>query len=220
MARSRIRPEPPRIPEPDLPREFASATLRRAGEASEARIDLDPGTTDAAHTRISESVVAAASVQTLDLTGAVLADVVLDAVSTAELIAREGTWRTVVVRGGRIGTLDLSRARCDGLVLDGVRIDYLTAGGATLRDVEVTGCRIGTLDLPGARVERMRIAESSVDEMDVREWQAGDVDLRGADVLSFTDVRMLRGVTLTADQATSHALALAASLGIDVRTDA
>ncbi|MFJ6679537.1 hypothetical protein ACIQLK_10505 [Microbacterium sp. NPDC091382] len=218
MARSRIRPEPPRIPDPDLPREFAAATLLRSGETSEARIGLDPGTTDAAHSRISESVVAPASVQALDLTGAILADVVLDAVSAAELIAREGTWRAVVVRGGRIGTLDLSRARCDGLVLDGVRIDYLTAGGATLRDVEVTGCRIGTLDLPGARVERMRFGGTSVDEMDVREWQAGDVDLRGADVLSFTDVRMLRGVTMTSDQATSHALALAASLGIDVRT--
>ncbi len=164
--------------------------------------------------------MAPASVQTLDLTGAILTDVVLDAVSTAELLAREGTWRTVVVRGGRIGTLDLSRARCDGLVLDGVRVDYLTAGGATLRDVEVSGCRIGTLDLPGARVERMRITDTAVDEMDLRESQAGDVDLRGADVLSFTDVRMLRGVTLTADQATSHALAFAASLGIDVRTDA
>lgn len=217
MARPRIRPEPPRVPEPDLPRELAPATLHRSGEASEARIDLDPGTTDAAHSRISESVVASASAERLDLTGAILTDVVLDAVSVAELIAREATWRTVVVCGGRIGTLDLSRARCDGLVLDGVRIDYLTAGGATLRDVEVTGCRIGTLDLPGCRVERMRFAETSVDEMDVREWQPGDVDLRGADVLSYTDVRMLRGVTLTADQATSHALALAASLGIDVR---
>lgn len=219
MARPRIRPEPPRIPDPDLPRELTPATLRRSGETSEARIDLDPGATDAAHTRISESVVAPASVQTLDLTGAILTDVVLDAVSTTELLAREATWRTVVVRGGRIGTLDLSRSRCDGLVLDGVRVDYLTAGGATLRDIDVTGCRIGTLDLPGARLARVRITGSTVDEMDVREWQAGDVDLRGAEVLSFTDVRMLRGVTLTGDQATSLALAFAASLGIDVRTD-
>ncbi|MDT3316967.1 hypothetical protein Q9S71_09035 [Microbacterium sp. KSW4-11] len=218
MARPRTRPEPPRIPDPDLPRAFEPATLRRSGGFSEARIDLDPGTTDAAHSRISESVVAPASVHSLDLTGAILADVVVDGVSAAELTARDATWRTVVVRGGRIGTLDLSRARCDGLVLDGVRVDYLTGGGATLRDVEVSGCRIGTLDLPGARVERMRFGGTSVDEMDIREWQAADVDLRGAEVLSFTDVRMLRGVTLTSDQATSHALALAASLGIDVRT--
>lgn len=219
MARTRIRPEPPRVPDPDLPDHFTPATLTRSGEVSEARITLDHGNTDAAFARLSECVVEAASVQTLDVTGSILSDVVIDTLSAAEVLARDAAWRTVVVRGGRIGTLDLSRARCDGLILDGVRIDYLSAGGATLRDVEVTGCRIGTLDLPGARIERLRVESSTVDEMDVREWQASDVDLRGAEVLSFTDIRMLRGVTLTADQATTHALALAASLGIDVRTE-
>lgn len=219
MARTRIRPEPPRIPDPDLPREFAPSTLSRSGEFSESRIELDSGTTDAAHSRISESVVAAASVQTVDVRGAILSDVVVDGLSAVEVIARDSTWRTVIIRGGRIGTLDLSRARCDGLILDGVRIDYLAGGAATLRDVEVTGCRIGTLDLPGSRVERLRVSESSIDEWDVREWQTNDVDLRGAEVLSFTDVRMLRGVTVTANQAMTHALAFAASLGIDVRRE-
>lgn len=217
MARTRIRPEPPRIPDPDLPTEFSPAALRRSGEAFEARIDLEPGTTDAAHARISESVVAPASVESVDLTGAIVADVVFEGVSAAELIARDGTWRTVVIRGGRIGTLDLSRARCDGILLDAVRVDYLTAGGATLRDVDISGCRIGTLDVPGARVERLRMADTAIDEMDLREWQASDVDLRGAEVLSFTDVRMLRGATLTETQVTSHARAFAASLGVDVR---
>lgn len=220
MARTRIRPEPPRIPDPDLPRELEPTVVRRSAEVSDARIDLTPGATDAAHARITESVVAPASVESVDLTGAILTDVVVDALSVAELTARDATWRTVVVRGGRIGTLDLSRARCDGLLLDGVRIDYLTAGGATLRDVEMTGCRIGTLDLPGARVERLRITETTIDELDPREWQVSDADLRGADVLAFTDIRMLRGVTLTADQVTTHAVALAASVGIDVQPDA
>ncbi|MFI8632131.1 pentapeptide repeat-containing protein [Microbacterium sp. NPDC077663] len=217
MARSRIRPEPPRVPDPDLPDELSPASVRRSADIGEARLELTPGGTDAAHARISESVVAAASVESVDLTGAILADVVFEGVSAAELVARDGTWRTVVIRGGRIGTLDLSRARCDGVLLDGVRVDYLTAGGATLRDVDVSGCRIGTLDVPGARVERLRFADTAIDEMDLREWQVSDVDLRGAEVLSFTDVRMLRGVTLTETQVTSHARAFAASLGVDVQ---
>ncbi|HCJ47866.1 MAG TPA: hypothetical protein DHW40_00795 [Microbacterium sp.] len=217
MARSRISPAPPRIAEPDLPEELTPAALGRSADILGARITLGAGGTDAAHARVSESVIAPASVETLDLTGAVLSDVVADGLSAAEVIAREGTWRSVVVRGGRIGTLDLSRSRCDGLVLDGVRIDYLTVAGATLGDVEIEGCRIGTLDAPGARIQRMRVTGSTVDECDTREWTISDLDLRGADVLAFTDVRALRGATLSEDQVTMHASAFAVSLGIDVR---
>ncbi len=220
MARARIRPEPPRILEPDLPGHFEPAVLRRSGEATDARISLAPGLTDAAHSRVGGSVIDAASVETLDLTGAILSDVVVGDLSAAELLARDGTWRSVIIRGGRIGTLDVSRGRWDGVVIDGARIDYLAAGGATLRDVEMRGCRVGTFDAPGARIERMRVVSTSVDEFDSREWRIEDLDLRGADVLSFTDVRALRGATLTPEQAAVHSRALAASLGIDVRDTA
>ncbi|MDJ1115273.1 hypothetical protein [Microbacterium dauci] len=217
MARSRLRPEPPRISEPDLPDTFEDVALRRSAEVIEGRVTLAPGKTDAAHSRISESVVEAASVEAIDLNGAILSDVVFEQMSAAELLAREGTWRTVVVRGGRIGTLDLSRGRWDGVVLDGVRIDYLTVAGATLADVEISGCRIGTLDAPGAQLDRVRFVGTTADEVDTRELQSRDLDLRGLDAVAFTDVRALRGATLSTAQVEAHAAAFAAALGVDVQ---
>lgn len=217
MARARIRPEPPHTSEPDLPPTLETARLIRSGEVTGARIELTGGVVDAAHSRLTESAIAAASVDRLDLTGAVVSDAVLEQPSVTELIARDGTWRTVVVRGGRIGSLDLSRGRWDAVVLDGVRIEYVSAGSATLRDIEVSDCRITTWDAPGARIERLRFARTRIDEVDTREMQAVDLDLRGLDALSFTDVRALRGATLSTAQVAEHAASLAAALGIDVR---
>lgn len=217
MARSRIRPEPPRISEPDVAEDLVEATLTRSGEVRDARIALPPGSTDAAHSRLDGSIIASGAVDSLDLSGAILSDVAVDGLSAVEVIARDSTWRTVVIRGGRIGTLDLSRARMDGVLLDGVRVEYLSLSAAVLLDVEITGCRIGTLDAPGARLERVRITESQVEEFDSRELQLRDLDLRGLDALSFTDIRALRGATLTDAQVAAHARALAIAVGIDVQ---
>lgn len=217
MARPRTRPAPPRLSEPDLPRTLEPGALRRSAELTGRSVDIPGGSVDGAHAHISESVLAAASVDRLDLTGAVLSDVRIDDLAAAELAARDGSWRTVVVTGGRIGTLDLSRGRWDAVELRGVRIDYLSVPAATLRDVQVTDCRIGTLDAPGAVFERVRFDGSRVDEFDTRELQVVDLDLRGLEALSFTDVRALRGATLSLLQAEHHAAALAAAIGLDIQ---
>lgn len=218
MARPRTRPAPPRISAPDVPPDPAPAALTRSADIVDARVQLGPGDADGAYARISESVVAAASVDRLDLTGAILSDVRFDDPAAASLAAREGSWQSVRVSGGRIGTLDLTRARCDGVELRGVRIDYLSAPAATVRDVLVVDCVIGTLDLPGAALERVRFENTTVDEVDTREMRVADLDLRGLEALAFTDVRALREATISLRQAEAHAGALAAALGIDVRS--
>ncbi|WP_405372779.1 MULTISPECIES: hypothetical protein [unclassified Microbacterium] len=217
MARARIRPEPPRTDEPDLPPSLDPVALTRSGEVLGGRIEVGTGASDGAYARIGESVITAASAGTLDLTGAVLSDVLVDQPALAEWRAGQGTWRTVVVRGGRIGTLDASRGRWDGVILDGVRIDYLSWAAADVHDAQITGCRIGTLDAPGGRLDRVRFTDSSVDEFDTRELQAQNLDLRGLDALAFTDVRALRGATLGAAQVAAHAASFAVALGIDAR---
>jgi len=217
MARVRVRPVPPQSAEPDLPRTLAPAVLSRSGEVEAARIAGPTGTVDAAHMRLSESIVEAASAESLDLTGAVLVDVEIAAPTIVALHARDGSWRTVVVRGGRIGTLELPRGRWDAVRLEDVRIDYLSTPAAVLRDVELTGCRIGTWDAPGAQIERMRLTRTTVDEFDTREMRASDLDLRGGDVARFTDVRALRGITMSRAQVAEHAAAFAESFGVDVR---
>ncbi|MFS0867578.1 hypothetical protein AB3M83_09655 [Microbacterium sp. 179-B 1A2 NHS] len=217
MARARIHPHPPRMAAPDLPPDLEPGELTRSGDITGARVHLAGGRTDAGHSRISECTITAASVDRLDLTGATVSDVYLEQPVATEVIARDATWRTVIVRGGRIGSLDLSRGRWDAVLLEGVRIDYLSAGSATLRDVQVTDCRITAWDAPGARIERLAFSATRVDEFDTREMQAVDLDLRGLDALSFTDVRALRGATMSGAQAAEHATSFAAALGIDVR---
>lgn len=217
MARPRTTPLPPLAAQPDLPRLLDDAAPARHGDLEAVRLSGLTGDVDAAHARIGESVIAEASVDRFDLTGAVLADVVVERPSIVELVARDGSWRTVIVRGGRIGTLDLGRGRWDVVRLEDVRIDYLSTPSATLRDVELVGCTVGTWDAPGAQIERMRLTRTTVGELDTREMRATDLDLRAAEVAAFTDVRDLRGATLTSAQAAEHAATLAGALGIDVR---
>lgn len=219
MARPRLRPAPPRPSEPDIPPHLVVGRLERSAELTEASLVLDGPVVDGAHSRLSECRVTSASLDRLDLPGAVLADVVVDDLAAAELVARDGSWRSVLLSGGRIGTLDVSRGRWDGVHLRGVRVDYLSVPAATLRDVTFTDCRIGTLDAPGAVLERVRFENTTVDEFDTREMRAADLDLRGLDALAYTDLRALREATMSPRQVETHARAFAAALGIDVQDD-
>ncbi|MDN8547555.1 hypothetical protein PUW81_000370 [Microbacterium sp. NM3R9] len=220
MARPRTHPAPPRITDPDLPRHLAPGRLARHADLTGAAVTVEAGSADGAHARVSESSLTAASVDRIDLTGAVMSDVRIADVSAVELAARDGSWRTVSIAGGRLGTLDAGRARWDGVEIRGIRVDYLSAPAAVLRDVRFVDCRIGTLDAPGSTLERVQFVGTTVDEFDTRELRGSDLDLRGLDALAFTDVRALRNATVSLRQAESHAAAFAQALGIEVRDDA
>lgn len=218
MARPRGGPAAPRDHSPDIPPTLDDRGGLNAREHVDgARLALAGGDVDAAHSRISESRLAAASLGRLDLTGATLVDVAVDGIGAVECLARESRWRNVVVDGGRVGTLDALRAEWGGVTLRGLRIDYLGLASAELSDVLIADCVIGTLDLPEATLSRVRFEGSRADEVDTRGMRAKDLDLRGLDVASFTDVRALAGATIEAAQAEFHAAALARALGIDAR---
>ncbi|QCR40386.1 hypothetical protein C1N74_08120 [Microbacterium sp. SGAir0570] len=220
MARPRSRPAPPRASDPDLPRHLEHAILSRHADLVGSSITVGAGPVDGAHARVSESVVGPGTPDRLDLTGAVLADVALIDLATAEFRSGDGSWRTVTLNGGRIGTLDAQRARWDGVILRGIRIDYLSVPAATLRDVLIVDCRIGTLDAPGAVLERVGFIDTTVDEFDTRALSSTDLDLRGLEALAFTDIRALAGATASRRQVEAHAPAFAAALGWDVRDEA
>lgn len=217
MARVRG-PLPPRVSAPDLPREFETTDgLAPRADLLGTRIVSLEGHVDAAHSTISESVIAEASVDSLDLTGATLADVAISSLRVTELLARDGRWRNIAVDGGRIGTLDLSGAELDSVELRGVRIDYLSLRGATVRDVLIADCVIGTLDLPLATLSRVRFEDSRADEVDSDGLRAEHVDLRGLEALSYGRPDSLRGVTLSHRQVELAAADFARALGIDVQ---
>ncbi len=220
MARRTEGPLPPRGFAPDIPDVLERASsLSRHGDVLGARLAGLSGEVDAAHGRLAESVVEPASIDRLDLTGASLSDVRIAGPRATEIVAREGRWRGVEVSGGRIGTLDLMRGELAGVWFTGLRIDYLSLPSAVMTDVRFTGCDIGTIDVPDARIERVAFADCRVDEMDTRGVRARDFDLRGVEVLAFTDPAGLRGATLAPRQAASHADAFAAALGIRIAAE-
>ena len=223
MARRSDSHAPPRAASPDLPDalEPASGLRARCDLLGVLVTDL-AGDVTAAHGRLAESRIAPASpdrverLDRLDLTGATLADVIVDDLRAAELVARDGSWRNVVVEGGRIGTLDGLRATWDAVAFRSVRIDYLSLPSAELADVLFAQCTFGTVDVPEASLERVAFTDCRADEVDTRGLRARDLDLRGLEAAAITDPRGLSGATLAPHQAEFHAAAFARALGIRV----
>ncbi len=217
MARRTDAPTPPRAADPDLPSEFEElATLSARDDVQGARAGALRGAVSIAHGRLVDSLVDEASVDRFDATGASWADVRLRDIRAVELVARDGTWRAVEVVGGRVGTFDATRARWDAVTLRGLRIDYLSLASATVSDLSIIDCEIGSLDVPDATLARVAFEGCRVDEMDTHGLRARDVDLRGAEVLAFTDARSLAGIWIGARQAEVHAVAWAGALGIRI----
>jgi uncharacterized protein YjbI with pentapeptide repeats len=210
-------PLPPRSAVPDLPARLDDvATLAARADIFQMRITGLHGDVDARHAQLSECVVAAASVDRLDLTGASLVDVDVEEVRATELIARSARWRSVRITGGRIATLDLTDAELDAVELRNVRIDYVSLGGARVADLLVAGCAMRALDMPNAKVERVRFVGSRADVVDTRGLRARDLDLRGLDALHYLDPTTLRGATLTELQAVDLGPEFARALGIQL----
>jgi uncharacterized protein YjbI with pentapeptide repeats len=218
MQRHREGPAAPHRCEPDLPAHFDDvAALAPHADVEQSRVAGLTGDVDAVHARLVECRIADADVERLDLGGAVLIDVEVEAIRATALRAVEGRWRNVRLTGGRIAALDLSHADVETVELRGMRIDYLTLAHARVNDLLVVDCALGTIDLPRAQLERVRFEASRADEVDTRELAAHDLDLRGLDALAYTDPASLRGAALSPRQVELLSGSLAAALGIDVR---
>jgi len=218
MARAGDRPLPPRLSEPDLPRELDDVDAITAGDdVLQSRIVGLHGDVDASRATLSECRVVDADVDRLDLTLARLTDVEVTGLRATELVAPRGAWRNVRIDGGRIGALDLTRAELQSVELRGVRIDYLALGEVDASDIVIGDCTIGSLDLPAAKLSRVRLERTRADEVDTRDLTATNVDLRGLDAVTYTSPAGLRGATLALRQVELIAGELAVALGIDVR---
>jgi uncharacterized protein YjbI with pentapeptide repeats len=184
-----------------------------------ALIEANDVASDASHAVWEECRVVTVGAEVLDhlmLTGTTLRDVVIDELRAVQISARGSRWREVEVRATRAGTLDAGGAEWNLVTVRGLRADYLNLGTAQLRDVTFVDCVFGTVDLPAARLTRVRFEGCRAEEVDTRELHAEHLDLRGLDVASFTDIRGLRGATLSMPQVHAHSAAFAAGVGIRV----
>ncbi len=217
MARRSDSPAAPRTPAPDLPAVLEPQHgLAPRLDVRVVRVEGLDGDVSAAHGHLIETRVDGASVGRFDLTGATLVDVAMSDLRAAEITARDGSWRSVEIVGGRIGSLDALRGGWDAVTLRDLRIDYVSLPSAEVTDVLFANCQIGTLDVPDARLTRVRFEGCRVDEVDTRGLRAVDLDLRGLEALSFTDAKALTGAWLAPRQAELHAAAFAAALGIRI----
>ncbi|WP_292835558.1 hypothetical protein [Microbacterium sp.] len=218
MARRSDQPIAPRASPPELPARWEEDGAGLAPRADLTGVLLSGVTGDpsALHGRIAESRIDGLVCGRWELGGASLVDVEILDVRAIEVGLRDGTWRSVELRGGRIGTLDAPRTAWDGVTVRGVRIDYLSFAAAELTDVSFVDCEIGTLDLPDARLTRVRFTGTRADEVGTRGLRARDLDLRGLETLAYTDPRALSGAWLDAGQAEAHATSFAEALGIRV----
>lgn len=214
------RPRAPRVSAPDLPDHLDEIpALRSRADLLGVVVTGVSGEVDAAHCRLIESQVAAASGAAaghVDVTGSTFVDVAVDGLRAMALVARDARWRNVMVGGGRVATLDGQRARWDSVVVRDVHIDYLSLPSAELTDVLFVDCTFGTFDLPEARLARVAFEGCRADEVDTRGLRCDDLDLRGLEALAFTDVRALTGAWLQPRQAELHAAAFAQALGIRI----
>lgn len=205
----------PKVSRPDLPDALGAAAPARASDLHLVSVALS-GEADLAHSSLEQCRLTA-DAESVDLTGATLMDVEMDAPRVASMTMRDATVRRLRIVGGRIGTLDLSTARSAELELTGVRIDYLTFGGARLEDALITDCVLRSLDMPQADLTRVRFEGCRAGEVDPRGMKAAHVDLRGLDAEAFLDVNSLRGVTMSPFQVQLLAPVMAAGLGIRLR---
>jgi uncharacterized protein YjbI with pentapeptide repeats len=117
---------------------------------------------------------------------------------------------------GRIGSLEAYETDWRSVHFIGCKLSFVNLRGAELLDVAFTDCVIEELDLLDTRARRVRIADSRLGHLSLRDGALQDVDLRGARIDSIDGVRHLRGATIDRDQLTLMAPLLADALGIRV----
>lgn len=184
------------------------ASERIAGEGV-ARLDWARATLRACE-------VALVAVRQLHLDGGRIVDSRIVEPDITTLRARDSSWRTVEISGGRLPSVDAPGSTWDTVAVTRARLGYVNLRDCTLSDIALVGCRIETLDLSGATALRVSLDDCVVDELVVTRATLRDVDLRGARVGRIDGLAHLAGATISADQLLDLAPALAGELGITV----
>ena len=150
-----------------------------------------------------------------DLKGARLSEVHLEQANLPVVRAARSQWRDVQVTG-RLGSVEAYEAQWRSVHLVGCKLSFVNLRGAELIDVAFTDCIIDELDVAGAAATRVRLSQTRVSHLNVRQAKLRDVDLRGATLEVIEGLTDLRGATISPLQLTLLAPLLADELGLCV----
>jgi uncharacterized protein YjbI with pentapeptide repeats len=150
-----------------------------------------------------------------DLKGARLSEVHLDQANLPVVRAARSQWRDVHVTG-RLGSVEAYEAQWRSVHFVGCKLSFVNLRGAELIDVAFTDCIIDELDLVGAAATRVRLSQTRVNHLNVRQAKLRDVDLRGATLEVIEGLTDLRGATISSLQLTLLAPLFADELGLTV----
>ena len=146
-----------------------------------------------------------------------MASCLLEDVSATALDMVDATWVDVVMRAGRLGAFVAHGADLMRVAFVGVRLDYVNLRGSTLTQVRLMNCRVGELDVGEAKVTGLQLEECVVEQLVLTGAHLAAVDLSGAQLHGLDGVGSLSGATISQDQLTRLAPALAAHLGVEVK---
>jgi len=132
-------------------------------------------------------------------------------VDLAGTVFRDSVWE-----GCRIGVAELRGAILARVLFRGCKIDYLSLRQATITDLTIDGCTIGELDLGEARLTRVQISGSDVTTLRLGGSRSEHVTIAGAGLPRIEGLDALRGVRVSAEQASDLAIALVVHLGGEV----
>ncbi|MGO2537201.1 MAG: pentapeptide repeat-containing protein [Brachybacterium tyrofermentans] len=164
----------------------------------------------------TECEMVGVTAHTTTLTHARLIETRLERLNAPVLDATRSTWRDVELSGSRLGALDIYDAEVRSTRIVGSKFDWINLRASTLEDVLFEDCTIDELDLDGVTATRVAFVNCRASSIALAHARLKDVDLRGLEMGSISNLEGMSGATLNAQQVTELAPAFASHLGIRI----
>ena len=184
--------------------------------AAERNVGADLTGADLTGATFTECELVDVTAHTTVLQHARLVETRIERLNAPVLDATRSTWRDVELVGSRIGALDVYDAEIRSTRFTGTKFDWINLRSSTLEDVLFEDCTIEELDLGGVSASRVAFVNCRAGSLALPHARLADVDLRGLEIGTISNLEGLAGATLDTRQVIDLAPALAGHLGIRV----
>jgi uncharacterized protein YjbI with pentapeptide repeats len=145
-----------------------------------------------------------------------LADRELVGCDLANVVARGGALRRVVLRTARLTGLVWSEGDVQDVVFRDCRIDLASFAGTRLLRVVFEGCLLRETDFQAASLQSVRFQDCDLSDVDLAGARLSRCELRGCVLEGLRGVERLRGAAMPWPDIVGAAGTFAAALGIGV----